>query len=578
MLPRLSPLNVVSARRRRPRPSPPTPTKKGPFPVLESILQKFRGIVLAFLIVSLSLVFVLQFGGPQAEGCSKRSGALYAAEVYGEKISLNAYRAAFALAGGDNYPPELVKQYKLDEMVLHGQVERILLARKARELGFSASPDDVMHKVAEDGIVHTSMSVSAGPYLPPSGPRRYDFKDQKGKFNKDNLKKFIQYRLRRSIEEFANEQADETLAQNVRDLVTSQVVVGDAEVWAAFVREKETATLKYARFSPVFFQQQLHPTAADIAAFQSSHEADVTAAYEKDKHRYTGLEKQVHARHVLVKAEESANDTAKAEAKKHAEQLLARAQKGEDFAALARQYSEDTGSAKKGGDLGWNPKGRMVKPFDDAQFALAPGQISGIVQSNFGFHIIKVEGVREGDVPVEEAKRELAEKLYLERRSAELAETAAQRALGDLKKGKSFDEVNGELAHKSAAESEPDPLAPQFRDTRPFGRTDTPIAGPFDGSQLVRTAFEMDEKTPLPDTAMKLGDEWFVYRLESRELAKREDFTDKEVQRIQNGLANQKRRDVLTDYVHGLVLKAQADKAVYVDETVLAAGATQENS
>jgi len=552
--------------------------------VLESILQKFRGIVLALMIISLSLVFVLQFGGPQAEGCSKRSGALYAAEVYGEKVSLNAYRAAFALAGGDNYPPEMVKQYKLDEMVLHGLVERILLAREARELGFSAAPDDVMHKVAEDGIVHTSMSVNAGPYLPPSGPRRYDFKDQKGKFNKDNLKKFIQYRLRRSIEEFAHEQADETLAQDMRDLVTSQVVVSQDEVWDAYVREKETVTLKYARFSPVFYQQQLIPTDTELAAFMRDHASEIDAEYEREKHRYTGLEKQVHARHILVKVAENADAAVTGEARKKAEQLLARVRKGEDFATLARQASDDTGSAKKGGDLGWNPKGRMVKPFDDAQFALTAGQVSDIVQSTFGFHIIKVEGVREGDVPVAEAKRELAERLYIEQHAAALAKAAAEKALTDLKSGANADELNVALAAKPGAksepghENEPDPLAPQFRDTQAFGRTDTPIAGPFDGSTLVRAAFEMDESKPLPDVPMKLGDEWVVYRLQSRVVAKRDDLTDKDAQRIQNGLLNQKRRDVLTDYVRSLVRRAQADKAVFVDETVLTAGANQENS
>ena len=102
--------------------------------MLESILQKFRGIALAFMIIMLSAVFVLQFGGPQADGCSKRSGALYAAEVYGEKISLNEYRAAFALVGGDRYPAEMVKQYQLDSMVLHGLVERSLLDGRAGEL------------------------------------------------------------------------------------------------------------------------------------------------------------------------------------------------------------------------------------------------------------------------------------------------------------------------------------------------------------------------------------------------------------------------------------------------------------
>ena len=560
----------------------PTDSSEDPdakVPVLESILHKFRGIVLAFLITTLSLVFVLQFGGPQAEGCSKNGGALYAAEVYGEKISLNEYRSAFALAGGDQYPPELVKQYKLDEMVLHGLVERSLLAKKARELGFSASPDDVMHKVAEDGLVHMSMSVNAGPYLPPSGPHRYDFKDQKGKFNKDNLKRFIQYRLRRSIEEFANEQADETLAQNVRELVTSQVTVSKDEVWDAFVREKETVTLKYARFSPVFYQQQLTPSDADLTAFISANQKDVDAEYEKEKHRYTGLEKQVRARHILIKLDEKASEEAKAEAKKRADQLLARARKGEDFASLARQNSEDSGSAKKGGDLGWNPKGRMVKPFDDAQFALSAGQISDLVQSNFGFHIIKVEGVREGDVPLDVAKRELAEKLYLDRKAQELSKTAAERALAELKAGKPIEEINTELAAKGLGkDGEPDPLAPQLRDTQPFGRTDTPIAGPFDGSSLVRAAFEMTESKKLPDAPMKLGDEWVVYRLEDHVEAKQADLTDKEEQRIQNGLLSQKRRDVLAEYVRSLLHKAQDEKAVYVDETVLTAGANQENS
>jgi peptidyl-prolyl cis-trans isomerase D len=554
--------------------------------VLESILKKFRGLVLAFMIISLSLVFVLQFGGPQARGCSEKSGPTFAAEVYGDKISVNQYRAAYALSGGDNYPSEVAKQYKLDEMVLHGLVERTLLARQARALGLSASPDDVMHKVAEDGLVHTSMSVNAGPYLPPSGPRRFDFKDQKGKFNKDNLKKFIQYRLRRSVEEFANEQADETLAQQVRDLVTSQVTVGPTEVWDAYVGEKDNVTLKYARFSPVFYQQKLAPSTAELDAFVQANQQDVDAEYEREKHRYTGLEKQVRARHILIKAEESVDEATKAAARKRAEDLLARARKGEDFATLARQFSEDSGSAKKGGDLGYNPKGRMVKPFDDAQFALKPSDISDIVQSTFGFHIIKVEAIREGDVPVPEAKRELAEKLYLDRKAAELAKRAASQALAALKAGKSADELNSELNGRSPAgrdtgdkdAAEPDPLAPQFHDTQPFGRTDTPIAGPFDGSPLVRAAFEMTEAKPLPDAPMQLGDEWVVYRLESRQIAKREELTGKEEQRIRNGLLVQKRREVLNDYVRELLRKAQDDKAVFVDDAVLTAGPNQDNS
>jgi hypothetical protein len=178
------------------------------------------------------------------------------------------------------------------------------------------------------------------------------------------------------------------------------------------------------------------------------------------------------------------------------------------------------------------------------------------------------------------AKHELAEKLYLDRKSAQLAEQAAQHALGEVKAGKSADNLNAELlAHGAgSADGEADPLAPQFRDTQPFGRTDTPIAGPFDGSPLVKAAFELTEQKPLPEAPMKLGDEWVVYKLEARVFAKREDLTEKDEQRIRNGLLNQKRRDVLTDYVRTLLRKAEDDKAVFVDESVLRANVTEDNT
>jgi len=544
--------------------------------VLESILQKFRGIVLGLVVISLSAVFILQFGGPQAEGCSKGAGATYAAEVYGDTISANEYRAAFALAGGDNYPPEYAKQHQLDHNVLRGLVERSLLARQAKTLGMEAHPDDVMHKIADDGVVYLSMSVNAGPYLPPAGPRRFDFKDQDGKFNKDNLRKFIQYRLRRSVEEFANEQAEETLAQNMRDTVSAQVTLSPDEVWDAFVREKESVTLKYARFSPVFYGQGLEPTREQLDAYIASHGADLDAEFAREKHRYTGLDKQVRARHILIKLDEKATDEQREAAKSRAAALAARAKKGEDFAQLAKLNSEDQGSAKKGGDLGFNPKGRMVKEFDDVQFALAPGAISDPVQSPFGFHVIKVDAVREGDVPVEEAKRELAEKLYKTSHAVELAKAAASGALAELKSGTSFEAVNTQLA--GGPGKEPDALAPQFRDTQAFSRTDTPIAGPFDGSPLVQAAFEMSEEQPLAAAPMQLGDEWIVYRLENHVRVKREDLTEKDKQRIHDGLLNRKRHEVLTVYVQDLVREAEEAKAVFVDERIFTPGALPENS
>ncbi len=105
-------------------------------------------------------------------------------------------------------------------------------------------------------------------------------------------------------------------------------------------------------------------------------------------------EEKIGASHILVSYKESRNAAptitrTKDQARKRAEEALKKAKAGKDFAALAKEYSDDPGSGAKGGDLGMFPKTMMVKPFGDAAFALKPGEISGIVETDFGFHVIK---------------------------------------------------------------------------------------------------------------------------------------------------------------------------------------------
>jgi parvulin-like peptidyl-prolyl isomerase len=90
-------------------------------------------------------------------------------------------------------------------------------------------------------------------------------------------------------------------------------------------------------------------------------------------------ELQIHARHILV------------ETREEAEAVLERLNQGEDFAALAQELSQDSATAEVGGDLGWFPRGKMIPEFDEVAFSLAPGEVSGVVESTYGFHIIKVD-------------------------------------------------------------------------------------------------------------------------------------------------------------------------------------------
>jgi peptidyl-prolyl cis-trans isomerase C len=116
--------------------------------------------------------------------------------------------------------------------------------------------------------------------------------------------------------------------------------------------------------------------------------SEVTAFYEKNPDRFQQPE-AVHASHVLISVPEGSAPAAKAAARAKAEDVLKQARGGADFAKLARTHSNDA-SAQRGGDLGFFPKGQMVPAFEAAAFALAPNQVSDIVETPFGFHVIKV--------------------------------------------------------------------------------------------------------------------------------------------------------------------------------------------
>lgn len=129
--------------------------------------------------------------------------------------------------------------------------------------------------------------------------------------------------------------------------------------------------------------------------------------YGKNTSRFAWPE-QTHARHILIMLKPEATDDEKKAAESKAGDLLARVQKGEDFAALAKGNSDDPGSKEQGGDLGFFPKGMMVPQFEEVAFTLKPGEVSKVISTPYGYHIIKCEEKRDaGTAPLDQVKDDI---------------------------------------------------------------------------------------------------------------------------------------------------------------------------
>lgn len=166
----------------------------------------------------------------------------------------------------------------------------------------------------------------------------------------------------------------------------------------------------------------------------------------------------VRASHILAlsqpKDPNADPNQVKAAAKAKAEKLLKQVKDGGDFAAIAKENSEDPGSAAEGGDLGFFPRGKMVKPFEDAAFALKPGQISDLVETNYGYHIIKVTDHKDAaTTPFEEAKAGIVDQLSKQKRDA-----ATRDYIQSLKAKVKIEYAPGEAPE--AAAPAPKPAAP----------------------------------------------------------------------------------------------------------------------
>lgn len=195
--------------------------------------------------------------------------------------------------------------------------------------------------------------------------------------------------------ELSVEEAAGFLAQNPRLPAEPDVVRAIADLWVDYVllatvskQDSTFATLDVGPIVDPVLEQQLFAKLNDkvIQADTAITDEELRAIYEREQ---PGL--QVRARHILLRVAPDAAPAQRDSALALARDLRARAAAGENFARLAQEYSQDPGSARDGGDLGFFGRGQMVAPFEQAAFALGVGEVSDVVETPFGYHVIRVE-------------------------------------------------------------------------------------------------------------------------------------------------------------------------------------------
>ena len=176
----------------------------------------------------------------------------------------------------------------------------------------------------------------------------------------------------------------------------------------------EQARVEYVTFSAEALQPQIVVDEADIEKYYAEHQPEF------------GTQEQRQATHILISVTPQASNETKQAAKAKAEQVLKLVkQSPAKFADLAQEYSQDPGSAAKGGDLGMFGRGMMVKPFDESVFSLRVGEISDLVLSDFGYHIIKLLAVSPAKIsPLHEVRNDIAQKIKLQKANDKFAELA----------------------------------------------------------------------------------------------------------------------------------------------------------
>jgi peptidyl-prolyl cis-trans isomerase D len=401
--------------------------------MLDTLRANSRSVLTYVLFGIIIVVFVVSFG-PGSKGCTAGSSAgTWAAKVNGDLVPPGEFEGQYAQllrlyqqqGGGDVNP---LFRAQLRQMALDQIVQRELVEQEARRQGILVTDDDV------------SRAAKESPGFQSDGKFDYELYKRAVTNAYGSPAKFEE-RLRRDL-----------AYGKMMALLRETSKVSDDEVKDAWLAEGDRANVEFARFPVSLARADVKVTDAQVKDYVAKNGARIADSYKANAAKYD-KKKRIRARHILVKVEPNASKEDNDAAKKKVEELAGRVKKGEDFAKLAQEVSEDPGSKDRGGDLGYFGEHLMAKPFDEAAFKMKAGEISAPVKTQFGWHLIKVEEVQEPEVvTLEKASPDIARDQLESDLAKKLAEAKAQETLKKLQAGKSFAEALPADAKKKGAE------------------------------------------------------------------------------------------------------------------------------
>ncbi|MBI4596477.1 MAG: SurA N-terminal domain-containing protein [Candidatus Tectomicrobia bacterium] len=435
----------------------------------------------------------------------------YIAKVRGEAISpqeyQNAYNQIYNLYRQiyKDLNDEMLKSLNLKGMALDRLIQQKLILAEARQLGLKVNDKELMDKL-----------------------ENYPAFQKDGKFSRQRYLEVLKLN-RMDPAQFEESEKQAILIGKVTSLIKDSVKVSEQELRDSFRLEKEETKIEYFHLKPDLFKGQVTVSAEEgekyfqdnkdkfkkpeavkgkyifidpkqfKAQVQVSDE-EVKDYYEKHQDEYKEKE-TVKARHILISLPGGSGEEESNKAKQKIEEVAKEISSGGDFAELAKKYSQDPGSAPKGGELGYFSRETMVKPFSDAAFNLKVGEVSQPVKTQFGYHLIKVEDKKEAQLKdFETAKNEIMTKLEEEKAQALVRDRV------EALTGQSYGLKLDELARKNSLE---------IKETPFFSKTD-PIPDIGYSPDLTRLAFSLD-KGELSDPVKTPKGYYFFELVEKRE-------------------------------------------------------------